>query len=135
MKNIYEFKKGDFITKIDPVLDPETGRKDYSLVGKKLEFRGIANASIYLKKDVDALMSMFLGTGNFTIQIPLEIWADGWAYYDEPEFMNDEDGKAETPKNNKQAEIEWEISKAIKDEDFEKASELKEKLKRLKGKS
>ncbi len=59
-KSIYDFKKGDIITRLEPMVD-EDGYKDFSLVGAKLTFVGIANACAYLVRKANPLMKIFLG--------------------------------------------------------------------------
>ena len=56
MKSIYEFKKGDIVTRVAPakslgksLFNPE-GQGDRSYQGDKLIFVGIANGCIYLKR-------------------------------------------------------------------------------------
>jgi len=107
-KSVYNFKKGDIITRIKPILGNyglNNVDKDYSLIGKKIKFLGIANASVYLSKKADFITSFFLGNDEIVFQIPLELCEDGWAFYVEPDFKE-----------------------AIKNDDFEKVEILKKKL-------
>lgn len=127
-KSIYNFKKGDIITRIKPVLD-EMGNKDYTLVGKRVTFKGIANASVYLSREADFLTSIFVGKDNFTIQVPLELYELGWADYIEPDFI-DED----SPIFDDEKSLHDEIQKAVKEDNYERADMLKKRLEELKNK-
>ena len=126
-KRIYEFKKGDIIVKLKPLMDSQDGFKDYSLVGKKVVFLGIANASVYLSKAADFLTKMFMGIDNNTIQLPLELWEDGWGYYVEPDFIEEE-----SPIMEDEGYLKEQIEEAIKTDDYEKADRLKKKMEELK---
>ena len=122
-KSIYDFKKGDLLTRLKPMVD-EDGFKDYSLVGAKLTFVGIANACIYLSKKSDMFAKMFLGIEISQVKIPIELCQDGWADYIEPEFLDSTDENA----------INEEIKKAVDKEDYFKAEALKQKLDQIKKK-
>jgi len=128
-KTIYDFRKGDQITRIKPILgDPGTlGDKDYSLVGKKVTFLGIANASVYLSKAADFLISMFTGKEELTFQIPVELCEDGWAFYTEPDFLDPDSLPMDSEEKLKE-----ELMKAVKDDNFERAEMLKKKLEEIK---
>lgn len=122
-KTIYDFKKGELLTRLKPMVD-EDGFKDYSLVGSKLTFVGIANACIYLSKKADLFTKMLLGQDIAQVKLPLELCEEGWANYVEPDFIEDAGIEEFT---DKQA-INEEIKKAIKREDYLKAEALKQKL-------
>jgi hypothetical protein len=128
-QSIYDFKKGDSITRIRPVIGGSnlTSEKDYSLVGKKVTFLGIANASVYLSKPGDLLTAILLGKDTLTIQIPLELCEDGWSYYIEPDFIDNESSISDD-----ESTIQGEIQKAIKADEYEKADALKKKLDQIK---
>lgn len=128
-KRIYDFRKGDVITRIKPIIG-EAGtiaERDYSLVGKKITFLGIANASVYLSKAADFLVTLFLGKDEFTIQLPIELCEDGWAYYTEPDFLDSQD----LPPLDNEKNLKDEIRKAVEDDNFERAEMLKKKLEDL----
>lgn len=125
-KSIYDFKKGDQITRLKPIIYPD-GEKAFEFVGKSLTFMGIANASVYLSKEADFLASLFIGKDRFTIQLPLEICEDGWGDYIKPDFLDEEDG----PVLDDEEKVQKQIKKAIQEDDFEKASELKKKLEQI----
>jgi hypothetical protein len=127
-KRIYDFRKGDVITRIRPMSDyGPMGDKDYNLVGKKVTFLGIANASVYFSKSADFLIAMFTGKSEFTMQLPVELCEDGWAYYVEPDFIDSES----MPLDNEET-LRSEIKKAVKEDDFERAEMLKIKLEEIK---
>jgi hypothetical protein len=128
-KSIYDFRKGDLVTRISPMIGDSgpMGEKDYSLVGKKLSYLGIANASVYLSKTADFLISMFTGKDEFTIQLPVELCETGWAYYVEPDFIDSES----IPLDDEET-LRTEIKKAVKEDNFERAEMLKRKLEEIK---
>ena len=125
-KSIYDFKKGDTITRLKPITYAD-GERDFAFVGKAITFLGIANASIYLSKEADFFTSLFTGKEKFTIQLPLEICEDGWGDYIKPDFLEDADG----PILDDEEKIQEQIKKAIKEDNFEKADELKKKLDKI----
>jgi len=129
-KRIYDFQKGDVITRIRPMTGEAgaLGEKDYSLVGKKVTFLGIANASVYISKAADFLMSIFLGKDEFTVQLPLELCEDGWSYYTEPDFLDSD----ALPSLDNEKSLVAEIGKAVEEDNFERAEMLKKKLEELK---
>jgi len=128
-KRIYDFKRGDIITRIKPIIDDE-GFKDYNLVGRKVIFQGIANASIYLAKETDMMALIFMGMARHTIQLPLELAEDGWAFHIEPDFLEND-----APIIEDEEKLQKEIERATEIEDFEKADKLKKKLEELKNKN
>ena len=125
-KNIFEFRKGDILTRLKPMQDDD-GFKDFSLVGAKLTFIGIANACIYLSKKADPLSKIFLGQEAMQIKIPLELCKEGWANYVEPDFG---EGSSIEDLTDEQA-ISTEIQKAVEEEDYFRAEALKKKLEEL----
>ena len=128
-KTIYDFKKGDIITRIKPLISDEgsIGEKDYSLVGKKLTFMGIANACAYLSKQSDLLMTIITGKEDFTIQLPLDLCESGWAIYIEPDFINGEI----SVNLDEEDQIRKEIKKAVEADEFERAESLKKRLEEI----
>jgi hypothetical protein len=125
-KSIYDFVKGDIITRLKPIIYSD-GEKDFSFVGKAITFLGIANASIYLSKETDFFTSLLTGKDKFTIQLPLEVCERGWGEYVKPDFLEDTDG----PILDDEEIIQLQIKKAIKEDDFETADELKKKLDKI----
>jgi hypothetical protein len=125
-KSIFEFRKGDILTRLKPMSDEE-GYKDFSLVGAKLTFIGIANACVYLSKKSDPLSKLFLGQDLIQIKLPLELCQEGWANYIEPDFG---DGISIDTLTDEQA-ITAEIQKAVDEEDYFRAEALKKKLEEI----
>ena len=128
-KRIYDFKKGDVITRIKPLIDND-GFKDYTLVGRKVVFQGIANACIYIAREMDMMSMLFTGMSKHILQVPLEVAEEGWAFHIEPDFLDDGD----TPIIDEEYKLLGEIEKATDIEDFEKADKLKKKLEKLRKK-
>ena len=90
MKSIYEFKKGDIVTRVAPakslgksLFNPE-GQGDRSYQGEKLIFVGIANGCIYLKRTNELELKIF---GDRLIDLELDIFSDGWDYYINPNSL------------------------------------------------
>jgi hypothetical protein len=127
-KTIYNFTKGSIITRLEPIVD-EDDYRDFSLVGTKLIFAGIANACVYLSKRSDPLSKIFLGQDTIQIKLPLALCENGWAEYMEPDFLDSSNDSL----TDTQA-IEEEIIKAVDKEDYFKAESLKKKLEELKKK-
>lgn len=125
-KSIYDFQKGDQITRLKPIVYTD-GDKDFALVGKQLTFMGIANASIYLSKEADFLTALFVGKDKFTLQFPLELCETGWADYVQPDFLDDLDG----PIFDDEEKLQEQIKKAVQEDNYEKADELKKKLDKI----
>jgi len=132
-KSIYDFKKGDKITRLKPFVD-ETGRKDFSLAGNDLTFLGIANSCVYLSKKADSIIFIFLGDKEIPIRIPLELCEQGWGYYADPEFLPGPEDLEKGIDYSPIARLEREKEEAIKDQDYEKADEITKKIDKLKNK-
>jgi len=126
VNKIYKFKKGDIITKLLPIIDHREDFKDYGLVGKKVTFLGIANASIYLSRESDFFTKMFSGMDRSTIQLPLDLWEDGWGYYIEPNFLEDK-----SPIIEDEGHLMRQIEQASGSDNFELANILKKRLEAL----
>ena len=122
-KTIYEFKKGDIITRIKPLIDPISGEKEYSFVGRRLIFMGLANATVYIGQEFDQLIALFMGIKHNVIQLPIELWKEGWAFYIEPDFLDVDSIMVED-----EAGLQEQIQKASSSENFERAEELRKKL-------
>jgi len=127
--DIFTFKKGDLITRILPMLDEEDGHKNYTFVGRKLIFMGIANATIYVAQEFDKLTQLFLGLDKTIIQLPVDLWPTGWSYYVEPEFL-DEDSMLINDEKMMQEQLNF----AIENQHFEKAEDIRKKLDELRKK-
>ena len=109
MKSIYQFKKDDIITRIEPSKplpiigmfgDINGHNCDRSHLGVKLIFIGIANSRIYLQRsdkdkciDVEIIDSVITETETNDVKLldlPLDIFDDGWDFYFDPmNFFND----------------------------------------------
>ena len=125
MKNIYEFKKGDIVTRVEPakplgksILNPE-GQGDRSYQGDKLVFVGIVNGCIYLKRTDILELKIF---GDKLLEIPLDIFSDGWNYWVDPKTITEND----IPKHI----IEEQLKKALDEENYEFADKLKKIFKK-----
>lgn len=127
--DIFKFKKGDVITRIKPMKDKDTGHNDYTLIGRKFIFMGIANASIYLAQEFDFLAKLFLGMSKSVIQLPVDLWPTGWAYHIEPDFL-DEDSLL----IDDESRMKEQLDLAIESQNFEQAEDLRKKLDKLRGK-
>jgi hypothetical protein len=132
VKSIFSFKKGDNITRLEPINYKDGTPADYGLVGKKVKFLGILNASIYLSRQMelnDFLSMIFGGSGNVNFQLPLEVAKEGWGDYIEPDFI--EEGESILFDNEEI--LQKEIERAIGSDDYEKADRLKKKLEEYKN--
>ena len=127
-KTIYDFKKGDSVTRLRPIIQQD-GTPDYGFVGKELVFLGIANASAYLSKKADFFTTLLTGKDNFSVQIPLDLCEDGWAEYAIPDFLDDE--VAPGFELSEEDKLEYEILKASEAEDYTRADILQKKLAKL----
>lgn len=127
MKNIREFKKGDAIVRVEPAKPyPSTtnmfgvtqdGVRDRSGIGEKVIFLGIANAQIYFKRTDPFELLIF---GDKLCSYDLDLWDEGWDYYQEPEiFLSDSESKLS---------IEAKIKAAIEKENYELAEKLRRSL-------
>ena len=124
MKSIYEFKKGDIVTRVAPakslgksLFNPE-GQGDRSYQGEKLIFVGIANGCIYLKRTNVLELKIF---GDKMIDLELDIFSDGWDYYIDPNSLLE--GIDETIIISTGG-LKEAIVKAIAEENYEAAEKL-----------
>ena len=128
MKSIYEFKKGDIITRISPsksmgisILNPE-GVGDRSYQGEKLIFVGIANGCIYLKRTNVLELKIF---GDKMIDLELDIFSEGWSYYIDPNSLLEDIDETIIVSTDG---LQDAINKAIAEENYEAAARLKKLL-------
>jgi len=128
--NIFTFKKGDIITRITPIIDQEDGHKDYTFIGRRLIFMGIANATIYLAQEFDQLAQLVLGMEKNVFQLPVDLWPTGWAYHVEPDFLD----KNTILIDDEKMMLE-QLKMATETEDFERAEDIRKKLEELRKKS
>lgn len=128
--DIYSFKKGDVITRVEPILmSGEEGYKDYSLVGLEIIFMGIANASIYISRETDFFTKMFMGRENSVIQIPLELAEKGWSFYEVPSFL-----EGQKPLISSENILKKKLDQAIKTDNYEEAMRIRKELDKLRNK-
>ena len=129
MKSIYEFKKGDVITRVEPSAPlgkggffQEEGFQDRSYVGDKLIFVGIANGNIYCKRTCPFELKI-LGEG--LVDMALDIFSDGWDLWIDPlTLLEDIDETLYVSTDN----LQEAINKAIEEENYEAANKLKKLL-------
>ena len=121
MKTIYEFKKEDEIVRIIPAkpLSDMMGKeiRDRSYLGQKMIFAGIANGQIYLKRTDYLSIQLF---GNKLVNLPLDLWDDGWDNWVDPDTLLENIIPIET--------LEEKLKKALKDEDYELATKIRKLL-------
>ena len=130
-KSIYEFKKGDIITRASPsksmgisILNPE-GVGDRSYQGEKLIFIGIANGCIYLKRTNELELKIF---GDKLMDLELDIFSEGWDYYIDPNsLLEDADETIFVSTDGLQEAID----KAVTEENYEAADKLQKTLNKL----
>lgn len=143
--SIYDFKRGDIITRIQPSkplpgFDGDDFR-DRAYIGTAMKFLGVVNGCVYVERyekpsensedELPTIGSFFkmMMRGDGPINLPLDIWDEGWSYYIDPYTL-----KAETPDeepNMTKAELEREIRKAVEREDFVYADKLQKRLNNL----
>jgi len=126
-KSIFEFKKGDVITRIKPLIDPLTKEKDFSFVGRRLIFMGLANATIYLGQEFEKIVALLMGVETNVVQLPIELWEEGWALFIEPDFLDPHYVIVDDEKG-----LQEQIQKAVESDNYEKAEELRKKLEEIK---
>ena len=106
MKTIFEFKKGDKITRIKPA----NGFGDRSYMGDELVLIGIANGQIYFKNN-NSFMNSILGEEHIS-NVALDLWSEGWIEYIDPKTLIE--GQEDVISN---LSIEKQIEKAVENED------------------
>jgi len=95
MKTIYDFKKGDKITRVQPAKpylavinglfgQEKDGVRDRSYIGEKLIFVGIANGRIYCQRTDSFSLSIF---GDKLLDLALDIWDEGWDLFIDPKKL------------------------------------------------
>lgn len=137
--SVFDFKKGDIITRIKPskTIPGLEDIKDRAFIGQRLRFLGIANGCVYVEiAENDDLDDETPGIGRFfkllsekagPVNLPLDIWEDGWSYYIDPYSIGDDDSNIMSEK-----ELTKGIESAIEKEDYKLAEQLKKKLNNLK---
>jgi hypothetical protein len=129
-KSIYEFKKGDKITRIKPskpiVKMGEEEFVDRNYIGTPFVFVGIANGCVYLKRimseQVKELMSFFTmmsgGNGDSLVHLELELFEEGWDFYIDPATLGDFDDEFSIK------ELEKQKDEALEREDYKEVDRL-----------
>ena len=90
--NIREFKKGDIITRNEPMVYSHNGSADSSYCGDRIEFLGIDDNAkiIFLKGDMLDLFDVSYASNN---------WDEGWCNYPEEMYQKlSKDAKVVKPK-------------------------------------
>jgi len=139
-KNIYNFKPGDIITRMCPskpikVLGEEY-TQDRKYMGVPLKFISIANNCAYVEyvsktDDADSefinnFFSEIVGIkSKSAINLPLDIWDDGWDYYTDPYDISNLNNKSLN-------ELENEKTEALSKEDYERVKDIQEQIDSLK---
>lgn len=134
MKTIYDFKKDDIIVRIKPAksLGPIIGLMgetietcgDRSYMGEKLVFMGIANSQIYLKRTSESDIIVY---GNELIDLPLDLFDEGWDKWVDPKQLFEQDDTVMLSKSG----IKDQLKIALQNENYELAEKLQEKLDKL----
>lgn len=142
-KKIYDFKKGDKITRIQPskpvmkLGDEEMVDRNY--IGTPFIFVGLANGCIYLKKQVPELnesqrdfLSILTMIGGDSvapmIHLELDLFEDGWDYYVDPNTLGEE---TEEKNTFTAEELENQKLKALQSEDYKEADRIQKILNNL----
>ena len=145
-QSIYDFKKGDLITRIIPskpieIFGEET-IVDRNFIGEPLFFLGVANGCVYVERDEmrpsrmengrmsdggPAFLKMMFGTGG-PINLPLDAYDEGWSYYVNPYNIGDE-GSHEFEETLETLKRKLKI--ALSKEDYEAADKIKAKIAKL----
>lgn len=149
MANIKTFKKYDEVTRVEPAKELQSNKTDLlgsiffgnfsgsgggdrSYIGSKLIFMGIANGCAYFKRNEQP--SWLTVDLDKLIELQLNIYSEGWEFYFDPKKMLEDDYHYDGSnlKNDintlNQTDIQTQIEKAIKEENYELAEELKKKL-------
>lgn len=151
-QTIYNFKKGDYITRVIPGRPSSNGFDNtYEFIGEKLKFVGILNGSIYLEKymgNLNEVFSFIFGQpknskdskeskSTTIINIPLDLWEDGWAKFIDPNKEFGLDSKTSIYSSQESNEIESlkiKLNNAIEEDEYEEAETVKKKIEKLKKK-
>jgi len=148
-KNINQFKTGNIITRIEPSKPIQMPNgdliKDRKFIGEPLKFLSITNGCVNVEKSIKKkkpikhddkklldeelvfavematklLEEMFTNSG--LIILPLDVYENGWSLYIDP-YMGAKD-IVETKE-----ELNDKLEKAIEDENYKLAKQIKEKI-------
>jgi|AntRauTorcE11897_2_1112592.scaffolds.fasta_scaffold07551_2 hypothetical protein len=83
--NINEFEIGAEIVRVEP--SERIGDRSY--IGSKLTLKAIANGCVYLDRCEDDAMTKLLGKKG--MELPLDIFSNGWEYYQEVDASEESD--------------------------------------------
>jgi len=142
--SIYKFKKGDIITRIKPSkpIDRYNGTsfQDRSFIGGSFTFLGIANGCIYIEgnKYKDIINDIFgdedfgaFGAINLPINLPLDIYDEGWSYYIDPYKIDQENQEPNVSNIETRKILKEQLKIALKKEKYEDAEKIRIQLKKL----
>ena len=145
-QSIYDFVKGDLITRVIPskpieIFGEET-IVDRNFIGEPLVFLGIANGCVYVEKDEmrpskmesgrisdggPAFLKMMFGTGG-PINLPLDAYDEVWSHYIDP-YNIGSDGNHEFEETLET--LKKKLKLALSKEDYETADKIKAKIAKL----
>lgn len=146
--SIYDFKKGDIITRIEPS-KPIPGLemdeiRDRAHIGIPMKFLGIANGCVYVERhekdeksefdelpDIGRLFRNMLGGGGGPINLPLDMWDEGWSYFIDPYEIGEAGDKSEDYISSNKETLKKELKKALANENYELAENIKKRLKKF----
>lgn len=123
MKNINQFKRGDFIVRLEPAKEYRSGLRDRSYLGEKLTYIGCANGNIYLEREESCIMTRITGTARLVLSA--DLWNEGWDYW-----VNPDDLFSEKPVLNLQY-LQLQLDKAVMAENYEEAEKIKKQMEQL----
>tara|TARA_A100001037_G_C15030545_1_gene580692 strand:- start:181 stop:561 length:381 start_codon:yes stop_codon:yes gene_type:complete len=126
MRSVYEFKKGDEVVRVTPskpIVTLNDEIRDRSYIGQKMIFVGIANGQVYLERADEFSKKVFK---DELVDLPLDIFDEGWDYYVDPKKLYD----AIIPIKS----LKLALESAIKREDYEMAEKLRKEITKRKNK-
>ena len=131
-KSIYEFDKKDIVVRVEPAKPigesifgvPNQGDRSY--IGDRLEFMGILNGCIYLKRTDPVSLKIF---GDKMVELPLDIFSEGWDIWVNPLMLLEDDEVENIMASDK--ELRKQIDLALADENYELADRLSKKIKNI----
>lgn len=127
--NITEFKKGDKVVRVEPAkslgafynpftMQNEERGGDRSYIGDKLTFIGVANGCAYFDREEGSFMSKVTETTKLDLR--LDVFSDGWDYWQNIESIGDSNAETAIKFNLKE-----ELKSAVAGENYELIAELK----------
>jgi len=144
--SIYDFKKGDLITRIQPSKPipglEEEDIRDRAYIGIALIFLGVANGCVYVERDnrrgdedemtgIGGFFKMMMQSSG-PINLPLDMWDEGWSYYVDPYSLSKPDIFNESLTKYEINELEDRLKEALKNEDYKKADILQKRIDKIK---